>query len=117
MKKVTKEQLAKTLNGNQYKSEITEEQEFIAKENGLVVIFGYSDDNTEFGGAINQEKSSYRGATFVLFKPKDTFEVCNAKAIDEIDEIGWEEISEEARERNQIIDAVWWDKKANCPWS
>ena len=49
---ITKEQLAETLNGNEIGNEITKEQEQQAKENGLVVVFGYSDDNMELRGAL-----------------------------------------------------------------
>jgi hypothetical protein len=55
MSKLTKEQLAETLNGNEYGNEITKEQEQQAKENGLVVVFGYSNDNMELRGALNDE--------------------------------------------------------------
>ena len=41
---MTKEELAATLNGREYNHEITKEEEAEARENGLVVIFGASDD-------------------------------------------------------------------------
>ena len=53
--KVTKEDLAKILNGREYGNEITKEEELLAKENGLVVVFGHSDDCIEFRGAMNDE--------------------------------------------------------------
>lgn len=43
MKTMTKEQLAELLNGNEYLSEMTEEQKRIAQENNLLVLFGQSD--------------------------------------------------------------------------
>lgn len=52
--------LAGQLNGAEYGNEITKDQERYAKENGLLVMFGYSDDNVELRGAINEEI----GATF-----------------------------------------------------
>ncbi len=54
-KTLTKEELAARLNGRQYREEITPEEEQLAKENSLVVIFGYSDDLIELRGAINEE--------------------------------------------------------------
>lgn len=59
--KMTKEQLAARLNGRQYGDEITRAEEQLAKENGLVVIFGASDDLCEMRGAINDEFDCYDG--------------------------------------------------------
>jgi hypothetical protein len=55
MDTITKEQLAALLNGRQYLHEITQQEEDLARFYGLVVLFGYSDDNAEFRGAINGE--------------------------------------------------------------
>lgn len=52
---MTKEQLAETLNGRQYRNEMSQIEEQQAKENGLVVAFGASDDLIEFRGAIYDE--------------------------------------------------------------
>lgn len=57
----TKEELALLLNGREYDAEITKEEEKIAKENGLVVVFGASDDLMEFRGAIDDEFDCYEG--------------------------------------------------------
>lgn len=50
-----KEQLAAQLNGREYGNEITTEEENIAHLNELVVVFGYSDDCTEFRGIMYEE--------------------------------------------------------------
>lgn len=52
---MTKEELAALLNGREYGSEITKEEAALAKAAGLLVCFGYSDDNTEFEGVIHDE--------------------------------------------------------------
>lgn len=52
---------AALLNDRQYCSEITKAEEVIAKEHGLVVAFGASDDLLEFRGAINDEVGVYDG--------------------------------------------------------
>lgn len=44
-----------------YLSELTDEEIAIAKENGFVVVFGYSDDCTEFRGVINDEVGCFNG--------------------------------------------------------
>jgi len=42
--KITKEQLAQFLNGREYapSRQISKEEELLAKEDGLVILFGYS---------------------------------------------------------------------------
>ncbi len=55
MKKITKEQLAEILNGAEYRNEMSNEEIDMAKENGLVVVYGASDDLMEFEGAISDE--------------------------------------------------------------
>lgn len=49
------------LNGREYGNEITPFEEQRAKELGFVVVFGYSDDNTEFRGAYEEEIGCYDG--------------------------------------------------------
>lgn len=53
--KVSKEELAALINNREYRDEITPEQEQIAKDNGLVVIFGASDDFIKFRGFLDDE--------------------------------------------------------------
>lgn len=52
---MTKETLAKQLDGRVIGNEITQQEEADAKAAGLVVIFGASDDLMEFRGAISDE--------------------------------------------------------------
>lgn len=61
---MTSKELAALLDGNNYYNEIAKEQETVAADNGLVVVFGYSDDNVELRGAIDDEVGAYDGATF-----------------------------------------------------
>lgn len=77
MSKLTKEQLAETLNGNTYGNEITKEQEQQAKESGLVVVFGCSDDNMKLRGAIHDEFDCFEGREIKFTK--------DGKEIDEDD--------------------------------
>lgn len=58
---MNKEELAKELDGNQYRDEVSSELELKAKENGLVIIFGASDDLMEIRGAIDDEIGMYEG--------------------------------------------------------
>lgn len=63
---ITAQQLAERLNGRQYGSHITKQDQIDAKESGLVIVTGYSDDNVELYGAIREEIGAYEGTTFVL---------------------------------------------------
>ena len=64
--KITKEELAARLAGREFGNEITREEEKLAKESGLFVIFGYSDDNMEVRGLQYDEFSCYGGKTFLM---------------------------------------------------
>ncbi len=66
MKTMTKEQLAELLNGNEYRDEMTKEQEQAAEENNLLVLFGASDDLLEMRGAIYDEAGAYDGGEYAL---------------------------------------------------
>lgn len=63
---MTKEELAERLNGREYGNEITVQEEKIAKESGLVAVFGGSDDLCEFRGAIYDEFGAYNGGEFAI---------------------------------------------------
>lgn len=58
---MTAKELALKLNGREYGNEITSAEEASAKEAGLVVVFGASDDLIEFRGAIDDEVDCYEG--------------------------------------------------------
>jgi hypothetical protein len=60
-------ELAARLNGREYGNEITKEEEAEAKQNNLVVCFGYSDDITEFRGAIDEECGAGDDASHEFF--------------------------------------------------
>jgi hypothetical protein len=58
--------LAAMLNGREYREEITKSEARMAKDAGLVVVFGASDDLMEFRGAIDDEIGAYDGGTAYL---------------------------------------------------
>lgn len=70
MRKITKEELVKMLNWNEYGNEITKEQEKLAKENNLVVIFWNSDDNVELRWAIDDEIWAWCWVEFYVDKKR-----------------------------------------------
>lgn len=63
---MTKEELAARLNGREYRKEITSQERLEAKESGLVVVYGASDDLMEFEGAIYDEMGCYDGGTALI---------------------------------------------------
>ena len=97
---MTKEELAGALNGREYGLEITRDEVDIARKSGLIVIFGSSDDNMEFCGAINDEVGCYDGGTvFIYTETKKLFESeCND------DDCPY---AEQHKARCLTIDAVW----------
>ena len=54
-------EFAEMLNGTEYGFEMTYDMENQAKELWYVVVFGYSDDNAEFRGAIDDEIDCFDG--------------------------------------------------------
>ena len=58
---MTPQELAAKLNGCEYGSEIDRATEHAARADGLVVVFGASDDLIEFRGAIHDEAGAYEG--------------------------------------------------------
>lgn len=65
---ITKEQLAAPLNGREIGNEITQQEAAQAKNAGLLVIFGASDDLIEFYGAFTDEGDCYNGGKFKLHR-------------------------------------------------
>lgn len=60
------QKLAETLNGMEYRSKIADADLAAAKENGLVIVTGASDDLVEFEGAIYDEVGAYNGTEIAL---------------------------------------------------
>lgn len=76
---MTKEEFAKIMMDCTYGDEINRDLEKIAKENDLVVIFGASDDLTEFRGAISDEAGVYNVKTHEFIKTKRGYEIYNIR--------------------------------------
>lgn len=66
MKTITKEQFAALITGNEYLEEMTREQETVAKDNNLLVLFGQSDDLLEMRGVIHDEVGAFEGGDYAL---------------------------------------------------
>ena len=104
---MTKEEFAKMLDGRDYDNEITKDEEIIAEKNGLVVVFGGSDDLMEFIGAIYNEIDCYEGVTAYL-TPKGLF-----KHKCESDSCPYEE---ESKDKCKTINALWCNERG-CSWT
>lgn len=61
------------LNGREYREELTDEEEQQLKKDGLVVVFGASDDLCEIKGAISDEIDCYLDKTVVYVEEIDGF--------------------------------------------
>ena len=59
---------AEKINGRSIGQELTKQDESFARENGIVVIFGASDDLAEIGGAISDEVSVFDGGVVAFYK-------------------------------------------------
>lgn len=93
---MNKEELAKLLDGREYGEEISKSEEKIAKDAGLVVVYGASDDLCEFAGAIYDEVGCYNSGEVWL----------NKKGIISVDE---DEV--EVLEKHDCLDFVMKDAK------
>lgn len=109
-------EFAEMLSDRSIGEEICKDEERRAADLGLVVAYGYSDDNVELRGAIDEEVGAYDGTTIrltkagVLQEPAcDSAENCNCPYF------------AAAKNVAKVIEAVWgaggvsWTFKTNIP--
>lgn len=101
-------EFAALLNAREYGHEITREEEAQAKDLGFVVVFGYSDDNAEFRGAIHDEVGCWDNTTIYLNKD-GIYQGC------EHDPHCICKYIRAEKEKCKTIDAVW-DGITGWPW-
>lgn len=102
---MTAKELAAMLNGREYGGEIYPDEEQGAKAAGLVVVYGYSDDNVEFCGTIRDEVGAYEGTTIYVNKDGVLYEPsCNCA------DIACPYLKT-AGEKAKTIKAVWHDEE------
>jgi len=63
---MNKEKLANLLDGSEYPFRLNRKIRDLAKEDGLLVIYGMSDDLMELEGAISDECGCFNGGSFML---------------------------------------------------
>lgn len=70
MQTITAKELAAKLNNREYGNEITKEEELLAKNSNLLVVFGASDDLVEVRGKFDDENGCYNGGTIHIHPRK-----------------------------------------------
>ena len=91
------------LHGRYEGKEITEAEEQQAIKLGYVVVFGYSDDNMEFRGGINDEVSCFDGGEAYITED-GLFEECECACIH----------YNKAKAEAHLIEALWHNKGEYC---
>ena len=111
---MTKEELAAKLHGREIDEEITEAEAASAKAAGLLVVFGASDDLTEFRGVINDEAGAYEGAEHLIVRGADGFELfeepdCHCRYSDAA--------AEAAKASGLLVEAIWCAEDDGPSWT
>jgi hypothetical protein len=111
------EQFVALLQGRQYRDEITEELEETAKENGLLVLFGASDDLLELRGAVSDEVGAYKGGIVYLVKKKgNKLGVVSEHVLDEIQALMSENDLEYSLPKIKAAASEWCPPSLACSW-
>lgn len=110
MSEITR-QIAKMIDGRQYRNEVTKEIIELAKNNNIVIVFGASDDLMEFRGAIHDEVDCFEGGTAYITTDNELLEsaclaVCNKC-----------KYLKQALEGCKQIEALWCETLSNCSWT
>lgn len=105
------QEFSNLLNGRNYLDEITKEEEKMAKDLGYVVVFGYSDDNTEFRGAIYDESGTY-GDSRIYLDENGIFNECDCDCVH----------SKKAKEQYTLLKVLsgkefYWQYEISIPYS
>jgi len=113
---MTKEEFSKMLNGRNYRQEMTTEEELLAKESGLLVCFGASDDLLEFRGIIYDEADVSDFTPARLAKKKGgeigILPTDEARAIcDLMNQKGFK-----FSIKSVNVEAMWCPKELECSW-
>lgn len=64
---MTKDEFAQFLDGREYLEEVDRDEEKMALDYRLLIVFGASDDLTEFRGVCHDEAGAYDGADHVIY--------------------------------------------------
>lgn len=107
--------MAALLNGREYGSEITRDEATLAEASGLVVAFGYSDDNMEIRGAWGEDEfGCYDGGSWKIGSAgflKDW------DSIDHDDETECEAYFKAKPSATKQLTAIWCPQDLGCSWA
>lgn len=130
----TIEDVAKLLDGNEYGDELRNELKInikdLCKENKWVIVFGYSDDNVEIRGAIDDELGAWNGALLKLVNKGDfyledcdeygyedaTYKKATSTLFTDISENELNDIKETGYKNTCIIEALWCPENSDTSW-
>jgi hypothetical protein len=65
---MTRDEWAAKLNGREYHKEMTKQEEKAAEKDGMLIVFGASDDLIELRGTDHEEVGAYDGTEFCVDK-------------------------------------------------
>lgn len=111
--------MASHLHGRQIGNEITKEEENLALEAGLLVVFGYSDDNVELRGMISDEFGVSNGSEIYIAAPAGVFTVLpeledNSEEQDVLEKYGVLDIVKQRFESALKIEVGWCKSQDYC---
>ena len=125
----TIEDLAKLLDGNEYRDELDNEYnidvEDICRKNKWVIVFGASDDLIEFRGFIDDEDGAWDGALMKLVKPGDfymededaeTYKKSNEYKFVPISESELKDIQNNRYQNTCVVEMLWDPKDSDASW-
>jgi hypothetical protein len=111
------EQFAELLNGRQYRDEITSDEELLAHENGLLVLFGASDDLLELRGIIYDEVGAYGGGSAFLAKKKGgLLGIINDNTLEDLQDLLDENDLDFVIPKVKVAETHWCPSSLDCPW-
>ena len=114
---MNKREFAQMLNGRQYRNEMTEKDEQMAKESGLIVIFGASDDLVEFRGVLYDEMDAWDGQHFIIVLPGTEIPIDeDEETYKKVKEIIAVPIEEYSTVKVNRFEAVWGADDPDCSW-
>lgn len=84
---MNKEKFAEMLNGRNYRNECSIEENELAKNNDLLVVFGASDDLMEFRGVIYDELGAWDGVVaYITANKQNKLDILQVDDDNDIDE-------------------------------
>lgn len=108
---MNKEELATKLNASKYPFRLNKELADLAKANGLVIVYGASDDLMEFEGAIRDEVGVYDGG-FAFINAND---VIQPEDLEQFDDGNLETVLHHFP-KTKVIEALWC-KEGDYTWA